>query len=306
MQKIIRETDEKNGIVQVTIADERWYVKEVTNPITHLPEFKYVPSVTWIAGFYPKGVEFYQWLAKHGWDESQQIKKEAGTKGDKVHQAISAILEGQEVRIDSKFLNKETGELEELTLEECDAIKSFVDWRNDMAEDYLVEFLFWDKTVFSDKYDYGGSIDAAARITPKLEGKNPLKLNGPTVYIVDFKTSQHVWPSFGLQLSAYREPLSTGEFFIDGFKDVADIRLAILQVGYRKNKAGYKWNVIENKFSLFLAARQIWSNETSGEAPKKKDYPIVLSPAVTVEEAMAVAPETAPEPSPEKPRKAGK
>lgn len=312
MQKIIRETDEKLGIVQVTIADERWYVKEITNPTTQLPEFKYVPSVTWIAGFYPKGVEFYQWLAKHGWDESQQIKKEAGLKGDKVHQAISAILGGQEVRIDSEFLNKETGEMEELTLEECDAIKSFVDWRNDMAQDYIVEFLFWDKTIFSDKHNYGGSIDAGARITPKQEGKNPLKLSGPTVYIIDFKTSQQVWPSFGLQLSAYREPLSNGEFFIDGFKDTADIRLAVLQVGYRKNKAGYKWNVIENKFILFLAARQIWANETEGEAPKKKDYPIIISPAVSVAEALAaetpglVEPEAPQGTSSDTPPKAGK
>jgi len=302
MKKIIRETDEKNEIVQVTIADERWYVKEVTNPATELPEFRYVPSVTWIAGHYPKGVEFYKWLAEHGWDEAEQIKREAGTKGDRVHQAISAILEGQEVRIDTEFLNKETGQMEELTLDECDAIKSFIDWRNETEKDYIVEFLFWDVTIFSEKYGYGGSIDAGARITPKPEGKNPLKLSGPTVYLIDFKTSQSIWASYELQLSAYREPLTTGEFFIEGFKDTAGIQLAILQVGYRKNKAGFRWVPIENKFYLFLAARQIWAHENEGVQPKKKDYPIVLSPGITVAEVMeANEPEALPVPEVEEP-----
>jgi hypothetical protein len=271
MKKEIRETDEKRGIVQVTIADERWYVKDVTNPTTGLPEFRYVPSVAWVAGHYPKGVEFYKWLASKGWDEAQAIKHAAGNKGSKVHEAISAIMRGEEVRINSKFMNRDRAELEELTLEECDAIKSFVDWKRDTEQDYILEFLFWDVTVFSEKYGYAGTIDCGVRITPKPEGKNPLKLSGPTVYIVDFKTSAKVWQEYVLQVSAYREPLSVGEFFIDGFKDVADIKLAILQVGYKLNKAGYKWNVVENKFNLFLAARQILANENEGVAPKMRE-----------------------------------
>jgi hypothetical protein len=41
------------------------------------------------------------------------------------------VLRGEEVRIDSKFLNRSSEQLEELTLEECDAILSFVNWRNE-------------------------------------------------------------------------------------------------------------------------------------------------------------------------------
>jgi hypothetical protein len=85
--------------LQVTIANERWYVKEEKDPKTELPILKYVPSVTWITGHYPKGVQFYKWLAEHGWDESQAIKQAAGDNGSKVHDAISAILRGEEVRI---------------------------------------------------------------------------------------------------------------------------------------------------------------------------------------------------------------
>lgn len=271
MKKIIREVDEKLGIVQVTIADERWYVKEERDPKTELPILRYVPSVTWITGHYPKGIPFYKWLAEHGWDEAEAIKQAAGNKGSKVHDAISAILRGEEVRIDSKFLNRSTEQEEELTLEECDAIKSFVDWRNEAKPVSIA----WDVTIFSEKYGYAGTIDYIC----KIDGKT---------YIIDFKTSAQVWPEYELQVSAYKKPIELAEFSIDGLNDVAAINLAILQIGYRKNKAGYKFTEIEDKFPLFLAARQIWANETEGQEPKKKDYPIVLSPAITVEEAMGI------------------
>lgn len=314
MKKIVREVDEKLGIVQVTTADERWYIKQVTNPATKLPELLYVPSVTWIANFYPKGEGFMRWYAEHGYDEAQALKQAAGIRGSKVHEAISAILRCEEVRIDSKFINPETEQEEELTLEEVDAIVSYVNWRKEMEADYAIEVVAFDVTVFSEKHGYAGSIDVILRLTPKPEGKNPMKLTGPTPFIIDFKTSQDVYPAYELQLSAYREPLLSGEFFIEGFRDVADIRLAILQIGYRRNKAGYKWNIIEPKFSLFLAARQIWQNECNGAKPKQKDYPIVISPALTAADISfeqpkeAVPEETVAEHAdiPDTPRKAGK
>jgi hypothetical protein len=303
MKKIIRETDEKLGIVQVTIADERWYMRPAKDPVTGLPTHLAVPSVTWIAGHYPKGIGFYKWLADRGWDEAQAVKQAAGNKGSKVHAAISAIIEGEEVRIDSKYLNPETGVFEELTLEECDAIKSFVDWQKATNPETIVQ----DVTIFSEKYNYAGTIDYIC----KIDGR---------VYLVDFKTSAEVWPEYELQVSAYKQPLQNAEFSIPGFVDVSDIQLAILQIGYRRNKAGYKWNEIEDQFPLFLAARQIWAKECDGQQPKKRDYPIVLSPkrkAPQVDEPKEQLPlpedkyeaeaepepmpEAAPEPMPERP-----
>ena len=81
MKKIIKDVDEKRGIVQATIADERWYFKDGKDPQTGNPIMTAVPSVTWIGSFYPKGVQYYKWLAEHGWDESQVIMREAGEKG---------------------------------------------------------------------------------------------------------------------------------------------------------------------------------------------------------------------------------
>jgi hypothetical protein len=176
MKKRIVEVDEKRGIWQVTTTDERWYGKQIEDPTTGLPKYAWVPSVTWIAGHYPKGLGFYKWLADKGWDESQAIKQAAGNKGSKVHQAISAILQGQLVRIDSKFINHESGQLEELTLDEVDCIRPFIDWYRENKP----ETIDYDVTVFSDKYGYAGTIDYICRI-------------GEQVWIIDFKTSQDVW-----------------------------------------------------------------------------------------------------------------
>lgn len=278
MKKIIKEVDEKQGIVQVTIADERWYLKPSTSE-TGIPEYKAVPSVTWIASKYPKGIAFYKWLADKGWDEAEAIKQAAADKGSKVHLAIVDVIEGKEVRIDSKYINKTTEQLEELTLEECDAILSFVKWRN---ENNPISLL-WEKVLFSDEYNTAGTLDHLYRLPE--EDPN-------TLHLQDFKSGQTVWPEYELQLSAYEtlliENILNGNIHIPNLNPEKPIKviLEVLQVGYRRNKNGYKENIIENKFLLFLAAQQIWQNEHGNEHPTKKDYPIILSPEVKAEIAV--------------------
>jgi hypothetical protein len=66
-------------------------------------------------------------------------------------------------------------------------------------------------------------------------------------------------------VSAYRHAL-----------DLEDVNLAILQIGYKRNKNGYKFTLIEDKFDLFLAARQIWNNEVKDKQPHAKDFPISI------------------------------
>ena len=103
MQKIIKEVDAKTKTVQITTLDERWYTKPSTHEDTGLPSFVYVPSVTWITGYYPKGIGYMQWLAKKGWDEAEAIKAEAGDKGTIVHHAIGLLLHTGSLKIDEKI-----------------------------------------------------------------------------------------------------------------------------------------------------------------------------------------------------------
>src|SRR5690348_12380219 len=131
MKKVIRNTDEKRGIQQITVADERWYMKPVKNAETGLPEYAAVPSVTWISGFWPKGIHFYKWLAEKGWDEAEAAKQAAGDKGSAVHLAIEKILNGEEFRIDTKIEDKSHSTEQELatrelTYEELLCVKSFL------------------------------------------------------------------------------------------------------------------------------------------------------------------------------------
>jgi len=236
----------KDGVkmARVTTADERWYGKRNEEGEV----IRWVPSVTWICGYYPKGIQFYKWLAEKGWDESQAIKNAAGDKGSKVHNAIESLLQGEEVKIDDKFVNNSKGETEELTTEEYEAIMSFQDWFNEAKPKILsVEF-----NVFSDEHNYAGTVDFLCEI----EGE---------VWLIDFKTSQSVWPEYELQVSAYKHAV---EQKID--------KLGILQVGYRKNKKNYKLNEVEDKFELFLSAQKIWANEQAGVEPKQRDYPMSL------------------------------
>ncbi len=237
--------------VQLTFPDERWYARL----INERTDWDYVPSVTWIADHYPKGIGFYKWLASKSWDEAEAIKAAAGEKGSKVHQAIGLLIEGGTVNMDDAFENPRTLELEQLTPSEYECLMSFVEW----FREFRPEVIASEYTVWNEHYRYAGTVDLKCRIDGKL-------------WIIDFKTSADIWPPMELQVSAYKhaEPVSESER--------KKINLGILQVGYRRNKTKkWKFTKISDQFPLFLAARKIWVKECAGIVPLQKDYPLSLS-----------------------------
>ncbi len=304
MKKIIRTVDEERDILQVTVSDERWYMKAGRDPVTDLPTYLPVPSVTWIAGHYPKGIGFYRWLADKGWDEAEAIKVAAGDKGSVVHAVIEMILRGEEVRVDTKVRDRarET-EFEayerDLTFEELLCVQSFINWRADLQKTYIMEVLATEVTVFSEIYGYAGTVDLIMRLTHKETGE-------VEKWVVDFKTSKQVWTEYLMQVSAYRVALENGENPImernangtDTGKmvDLSGLKTAILQVGYERNKAGYKWTVVEDNFDLFLTAKKIWQNEVGLNTPgiQKREFPMVMSPKAKTPEELAKEAEIAP------------
>lgn len=251
MEKLIKVVDKAKNILQVTTIDERWYAFPETSSETGLPIYKYVPSVTWICEHYPKGIAYFKWLANKGWDEAEALKIAAGDKGSKVHLAIANLIAGGTVKINEKIISRETGVEEELTLEEYECIISFVDW----AKKVKPKFLKNEFVVINKDENYAGTVDLLCEI----DGKK---------YLVDLKTSQYIWPSHELQVTAYLEA-----FPID---EQIDMELAILQLGYRMNKNKYKFTVIEEKWEEFKAAKVIWANETKGVEPKQRDYPLEI------------------------------
>lgn len=252
MKKEIRNVSEDGKIVQITIADERWYIKTETDENGKMISFKEYPSVTWITGYTPMGIGFYKWLASKGWDEAERIKTSAGTKGSKVHYAISDLLLGNEVKMDSKYLNKETSQLEELSLEEYECLMSFAEWHAEVKPKTIQNEL----TVFNEDHLYAGTADYICEI----EGVR---------WLIDFKTGADVYASYEAQLAAYANALP---------EELKPQKMAILQLGYKRNKVKkWKFTEIVYDFDLFLAAKKFWNKETDSVEIFQKDYPTSLS-----------------------------
>lgn len=229
--------DESKGIVRITCQDERWYAVGIP-PV-------YIPSVTWICEYYPKGLGFYKWLANKGWDEAEAIKEAAGDKGSTVHNAVSALLTGNTIKHDSLFTD-ESGKEREITTDEYEAVISFVDWWKEAKP----KILSFDEIVMSEDRRYAGTLDFRCEI----EGVK---------WLIDFKTSSQIWPSHELQISAYKHC---------GYEDH---KTAILQLGYKRNKKKFKFTEIEDHFNLFInAAYPIWQKETKGIEPLQRDFPL--------------------------------
>lgn len=261
MKKDIVLKDKKRGIYQITTTDERWYTVETENAETRLPEFKFIPSVTWITGYVYKGIEFYKWLANKGWDQAEAIKAEAGDKGSRVHHACELLIAGKEVGMEIKLKTNGSEEEKELTPEEYKAIVSFAAWFNkEMPEVVMNEV-----TIISLIHNFAGTVDFVCRINGQL-------------WLIDFKTSQYIWPSMGAQISAYKHGVI--EMAAEGrvpftVEEAQQMKLGILQLGYRLNKRGYKLTELDDKFeSLFLPAQQFWKEATVSEKPKQYELPI--------------------------------
>lgn len=255
MKKEIKTVDEKKQIVRITTPDERWYARPTTDPDTGLPVFEYLPSSTWIAGCWPKGIQYYKWLATHGWDEAQAIKTGAANRGSKVHRAIDYLEENGHLPVNTQFLNMETGMNEDLTSDELEAIMSFVRWHTSAMPQTLAS----EMTVFGD--GYAGTLDRIYRI-------------GNLIWIVDFKTSQYMWPSMKLQLSSYSHADIDYQALGITDEEWANRGNAVLQLGYRMNKVRFKWTDVGDHYDNFLIAKRLWEEENPDAKIKERDFPL--------------------------------
>ena len=252
MKKEIRQISDDGKTVQITICDERWYVKTETDDKGKVLSIKEYPSVTWITGYTPMGIGFYKWLASKGWDEAERIKTAAGTKGSKVHLAISDLLLGNDVKMEAQYPNKETGQMEELTLEEYECLMSFAEWYEETKPKTIQNEL----AVFSEEHRYAGTADYICEIAGVR-------------WLIDFKTGADIYASYEAQLAAYAKALPD---------ELKPEKMAVLQLGYKRNKTKkWKFTEITNDFDLFLAAKKFWEKETDTVEIFQKDYPVSLS-----------------------------
>ena len=268
MIKEIRVANKEKRIVQITTLDERWYAREVKDKETGLPKFEFVPSASWIASYCPKGIGLMKWYANLGWDEAQLVMELAGVRGSKIHQATEKIDKGIGIKLNDKFTNPQTGEDEALTTEEYGGVVTFRDWLDVVKPELIISEL----TAFGD--GYAGTLDRIYRIKDEVKEKT-MKIN-KGIWVVDLKTSQGIYDSHRAQLSSYsRMDIDYKSMGITD-QEWADRKIAILQLGYKRNGQGYKFTEIPDKFNLFLSAKEFWAEANPDAKPKQKDYPLVL------------------------------
>lgn len=165
---------------------------------------------------------------------------------------------GSRVHLYAEMLAKK-GELPEIGEQEMLRTKAYIDWENSNKPD----FMFTEFMVFNPEYEYGGTGDTIFRL-PICPAKGCGKKN--CVWLVDYKTSNYIFPKSALQLSGLvnghwigepgtevKTPLPAIDHF--GILHITNLgaRLVEYVVGdeeweaFKACRILYKWNTITSK-----------------------------------------------------------
>lgn len=238
-----------NEAKQINVLDERFY-ESAKHPGV------YYPSVTTILDAYPKGF-LIQWYKEMGFN-ADVILEQAAESGSKVHNAIEMFLAGQKVTWeDNEFRPR-------YTLQEWQMICKFIEF----WETYKPEMLVNEFTLVSDELKFGGTIDLISKINNEI-------------WLIDFKTSNSIYKTHELQLSAYTTAWNTLN------PDYKIQRTGILWLKAQTrgtDKSGKKiqgagWQLkeferpVEECFKLFQHTQAIWNEENPNYRPKNQIYP---------------------------------
>lgn len=255
----------KDGVCQLTTSDERFYF-ELDENGQHKKDkdgnLIWYPSVTYITHFYPKGIEYIRWIGNKGFDQAEQIKIEAGDRGTIVHHACEKLLKEKSLKMDDKLKDRD-GVEREMTGDEYWAALTFHKWYQE-TKPLIYEI---ESTVINRTDRYAGTLD----LMVGLKDKDGIVQYG----IVDIKTSPNIWPSHELQVSALQRAWED-EHKTDKVLKKLGFR-AILQVGYKRNKNGYKFTEIEDNYKEFMSVKNIWAKETEGDKPLQRDFPTEIT-----------------------------
>lgn len=210
----------QNNIKRVTSNLGRYYEKDGV---------KY-PSVTWICSYYPKNEGFWKWklLTK----DSDQIFKDAGTKGTTIHKNIENLIRNKP-------------RLSDLTESNDNYTNQFIKWIKSLKNAEIIDI---EKFVINKDDKYAGTVD----LIMKIDGQ---------MYIVDIKTSKSLHITHELQLSAYKHAIIEENLTKDcvgyGTLGKEKYKLALLKL----SEESYEFKEVDDKYDLFLAIKKIFDYE---------------------------------------------
>jgi hypothetical protein len=248
--------------------DEKWYRRESDGLI--------VPSSSWISSYTPKGFAFYKWLTnRKDWDEAEHIRSVRGDLGSRVHRAINLMVtrkiedDPTPIHMEDEFVSDLTEDTKALNVEEWECLMSFKNW----CDKAQPRFIDTERTRFNEEMGYAGTRDIRAYIESGRAAwlqnqtrKEPILKTPEETWTIDVKTSQDIWLDHETQMNSYGM-----------FEDSLGDRLAILQVGYRKNQRLWKFTEIERRPELFSSAYSFWKFNNPDAKPKQRTYPTALS-----------------------------
>lgn len=219
------------------------------------------PRVTKIVSIKSKPALYYFYAESENFKASQEITKESAREGTLIHNAVEAILLGQNPEIDLSIKPS------------IDAFLNFLEQNNIQVSPELVE-----RRIVNYNHRYAGTVDALALINGKFG-------------VLDIKTSQSIYRDYNLQTSAYMDALK------DEFKNlqtrwilkIDQIQKCLICGAIRRMKGGrekirmpngiindnhvHQWSEVygdieiqefpywQEDFEAFLGAKKLWEWE---------------------------------------------
>ena len=227
---------------QITMPDSRYYQRNG----------EFYPSITYVLGAYPKGKFFEDWLKKVGY-ASEHIVRKAADQGTQTHEMIEDYLNGKELNFLSPSGYPQYDPLV------WQMFLRFVDF----WEEYNPKLIETEVHLFSDEIKVAGTCDMVCEI--EIDGKTEL-------WIIDFKTSNHLQTIYDLQTSVY------GKCYEECFGIKPD-RYGVLWLKSNKRKAatgkiqGKGWEMYESKrtqeenLEIFKTVKTLFDLENPSHKP---------------------------------------
>jgi hypothetical protein len=225
---------------RLTFLDNRFYMHEDGN---------YYPSVTTILDAYPKGPEYYAWLKKTG-EDSDAVRDEAGRRGSIVHQLTELFDSGEEVT-----LMNEQGYIS-YKMVEWAMFERYIEFRRR----FPLEIIHTELNLVSPELGFAGTLDRV------------IEMNGRRI-LLDIKTSNSIYPSYWLQLAAYKElygePIDeVGILWLNAKTRTEGSKGAVQGAGWQlitKQDTSKDWE-------MFQCTHKLWLAENEGMKPKQTSY----------------------------------
>jgi hypothetical protein len=229
---------------QITFIDSRFYYEGGI----------FCPSVSTILEAYPKDYGFYKWLKETG-EEADRIKELAGEKGSNVHKMTEQYDQGLEVS-----LVDESGR-QTWSMAEWSMFTRYTEFRAQVAPAMKIHQI--EMNLVDVDLREGGTLDRYVDI----DGKH---------MIIDIKTSNAIYPSYWLQLAAYRRMFQRKSgIAIDA---VGILWLNAKTRGTAVNKIqGQGWQLLlkedsSDDLELYDCTKKLWWSQNKNVAPKDISY----------------------------------